>query len=76
MRNVTERFPRAKLFADAAALHQRLEHWMNVQELKTQDMTDLGMSRDTLEKMERRNAQLRAAWEAAADARRALYDCP
>ena len=76
MRNVRERFPKAKLFAEAAHLHLQLEHWMNTQQMKTNDMVDMGMSEATLDKMHRRNEQLRAAWEAAGDCRRAMYDCP
>ena len=76
MKNVTERFPRAKLFAEAAQLHMRLEHWMNVQQQKERDMIDLGMSQDTIEKMRIRSAALEVAWRSAGYARQALYDCP
>jgi len=76
VKNITERFQRAKLFADATQLHMRLEHWMNVESMRRNDMVDMGMSQTTLDKMESRVTQLTAAWEAAGEARRALYDCP
>jgi hypothetical protein len=54
----------------------QLEHWMNTQSMRRNDMVDLGMSQATLDKMEERVKQLTAAWEAAGETRRSLYDCP
>ena len=76
MQFTQQRFPRAKLFAQAAVLQQQIERWQaeTARELERLRRSHANEPRQKL--MEARAEHLEGARQAATYARTHLYDCP
>jgi hypothetical protein len=71
-----QRFPRAKLFAQAAVLQQQVERWQGETANELERTTRANPGNKRLAMLEQRAEHLELARQAATEARRALYDCP
>ena len=74
--NTYKRFPRAKLFANAAAMQSDVEHWLGETEIALERAKKMQLKDYSIHKLEDRYSALEATRKLMAQSRSILYDCP
>jgi hypothetical protein len=71
-----KRFPRAKLFANAAAMQSDVEHWLGETAIALERAKKMELSDYSIHKLEDRYNALEATRRLTAQSRSILFDCP
>lgn len=74
MSGAQDRFPRAKLFAEAAELQSRIEYWQGNTALKISESDDFGIAHAS-SKLRQRADTLEIARRLVTELRQRLYEC-